>query len=419
MRRILIPLLVGSALLGQTATIIMRNPEKDPESVVQLAKSLRREPRAAWLLLEGTQGEWLGSFRALLNADEELLTVGLPVRTLGAKSPLATELRAQQGWSPAATWVLVGPGGRVLESGQALPSAQQLGEGLAAHGVRGEIRDLEAFVAAHPDHLQAAERLLGQYISLADRRTSRLLKPTPEPAPEDEAPPELQRPLTDEEDARIWGRAATLMNRLLQSGDWRLGLLRGWTARVYRTGRFSPLMQTASRRGLPLVEEALRQAPGHFQIWTLWNQLAENAGGRPLRPLLESLVAVPGEPEAIPEAVFAGYVRSARSRGDWTGIIEVLGPQWDRRKEDQVQVITVGEAAAGRDALKSTWDATLKPLVEAHLRLGATLDADRIVREAAAWMPSNGLPGWSSALAQRCGQPGLAAQWSSLPGARK
>lgn len=419
MRRVLIPLLIGSALLAQNATIIMRSPEKDPESVVQLAKSLKREPRAAWLLLEGPQGDWLGGFRALLNGDEDLLTVGLPVRTFGAKSPLAAELRVQQGWNSTATWALVGPGGRVLESGQALPSAQRLWEALAAHGIRGELRDLEAFVAVHPEHLQATERLLGKYLALADRRTSALLKPAPESTPEDEPPPELQRPLTDEEDARIWGRAATLMNRLLQSGDWRLGQLWGWTARVYHTGRFSPLMQAASRRGLPLVEDALRQTPGHFQVWTLWNQLAENAGGRPLRPLLESLIPVPGEAEAIPEAVFAGYVRGARSRGDWTGIIEVLGPQWDRRKEDQVQVITVGEGAAGRDALKSTWEATLKPLVEAHLRLGATYDADRIVREAQAWMPSNGLSGWAAALAQRCGQPGLATQWAALAPVRK
>jgi hypothetical protein len=76
--------------------------------------------------------------------------------------------------------------------------------------------------------------------------------------------------------------------------------------------------------------------------------------------------------------------------------------------------LAIDEDGLKVDALKGQWDGFLKPLVEAHLRIGSTQEADRIVREVMAWMPSKGLPGWSSALAVSCGQPALASQWAAL-----
>lgn len=414
MRRILPALMLCGALLGQTATVIMKAPEKEPESLAQLARKLKRDQGAGWVLLEGPQGAWLAEFRDQLRTDEDLQAVGLPVRTLGAASPLAAELRARQGWGPEAAWALVGPEARVLESGRSLPSPRQLADQLDRHGIHGEIRDLEAFLALHPGHIQAAEKLLGRYLGLADRRTSALLKPAGGSGADPERPPELPRPLTEAEDARIWGKAAAMMERMILSGDWRLGPMFGWGARRYATGRFSQLMQAASRRCLPVVEEALRQHPGHFQPWLIWVQLAENVGGRPLRPLLDSLVPAPWEADAIPEQVFAAYVRDAKARGDWNGIVEVMGPRWDRRREESLQVVSIGEGGKVQDPLKPTWDALLHPLVEAQLRGGNAQEADRIIREAMAWMPSKELPGLASRLALRCGQPSLAAQWASL-----
>jgi hypothetical protein len=184
----------------------------------------------------------------------------------------------------------------------------------------------------------------------------------------------------------------------------------------YPTGQHSPLMRDASRRCLPLVESALREHPGHHQAWTLWTQLAENAGGRPLRPLLESITPLPGDVDFVPDSVLAGYIRQARSRGDWADLLDLLGPRWEKKKEETYQVISVGEDGkrVEADTLKGTWDSLLEPLVEAHLRQGGAFEADRIVRESMAWMPSKGLPTWASALALRCGQPSWAAQWAAL-----
>lgn len=413
MRRIASALFLCAALSGQTATVIMPAPGKEPDTLAQLARRLKREPHATWLLLEGPGGTWLPEFSRMLQNDDDLMPMGLRTRTLGPSAPLAAELRQMQGWGPEAAWALIGDEGQVLESGRGPKPALQLAELLASHGIRGEIRELEAFVSRTPDHLQATEKLLERYLNLADRRTLARLKPRPEGSGEDAPPAELERPLTEAEDAQIWGRAADLMERLILGGDWRLGTIYRWGGRRYTTGRFSPLMVRASRRCIPRVEEALRQHPGLFPAWTVWVQLSDNLGGRPLRPLLDSIQLAPGEQDAAPESVFDAYVRDARARGDWNGIIEVLGPRWGARKDLQVKVFSVGEGK-GEDPLKPTWEGLIKPLVEAHIRLGNAQEADRMIREAMAWMPSRALPGWASGLAQRCGQPYLAAQWAGL-----
>ncbi len=415
MRRLLALLLFGGVLFGQNATIIMRGPEKEPESLGQLAQKLRRERKASWIVLEGTASEWVSAFRETLRTDDELAVIGLPVKSLGPKNALAAEFRNLHGWGPEARWILMGADGGELESGNRALDARRLADLLASHGILGEIRELEAFVAKHPEHIQAMESLLSLHLRLASQRTESLPGFTP---PKDlEEPSQKAEPfpdLSESEDQRLWGKAAGLMERFIQSGDWRLGPLWTWAGNRYRTGRFSPLMRATSRRCLPVVEDALRQHPGHSSIWSLWSQLAENAGGRSLRPLLDSITPLPGAKDFVPEHVFVAYVRSARASGDWPGLVEVLGPRWDQKREEPVQVFAIGEEGQKADPLKASWDNVLQPLVEAHLRMGATLDADRIVREVMAWMPSKGLPTWASALAQRCGQPSLASQWAAL-----
>lgn len=413
MRRFLVALLFSGALLGQ-GTIIMSKPAKAPETIAQLAKELKRGQGAAWLLLDAPKAEWVGGFRSLLNQDEDLMVLGLPVESFGPKTALAAELRAQQGWGPEAVWALLGPGAKVLGSGKTLPTARQLLDLAEGSGIRGELKDLESFVARHPDHLQALRQLVEKHLSLATRRTFRLVKLVPKKDAEgNPLPGDPEKPLTEAEDERVWGRAVALLTRFVQSGDWRL-TSGGLSVSLLEVGQASPLLRAAALKCLPSVEEALRQDPGHYTNWALWQTLAEAAGGRPLRPLLDALVLLPGDRGGIPEWVINSYARNARAREDWTGILDVLGPRWDQKKEQEVEIIVLGEEGARQDSLKHTWDALLKPIVEADLRLGRTLEADQVVREAMAWMPSKGLPGWASALAQACGQPSLAAQWATL-----
>ncbi len=413
MRRFLVALLFSGALLGQ-GTIIMSKPPKAPETIAQLAKKLKRGQGAAWLLLDAPKAEWIAGFRGLLNQDEDLMVLGLPVESHGPKTPLAAELRAQQGWGPEPVWALLGPGARVLGSGKTLPTARQLLDLAEGNGIRGELKELETFVVSHPDHLQALRQLLEKHLSLATRRTFRLVKTIPKKDAEgNPLPADFEKPLTEAEDERVWGRAVALLTRYVQSGDWRLTGA-GLFVAFQEVGQASPLLRGSAQKCLPTVEEALRQDPSHFTNWMLWQTLAEAAGGRPLRPLLDSLVLLPGDRGGIPESVFTAYARNARAREDWTGILDVLGPRWDLKKDQELEIIILGEDGGRQDSLKNTWDALLKPIVEADLRLGRTLEADQVVREAMAWMPSKGLPGWAASLAQACGQPSLAASWATL-----
>lgn len=426
MRPFLLMAVLCGVLAGQSATISFRRPDKEPETLAQLVRKLKRDRTASWVLLGGSRSdvhaEWLPGFQKALRTDDELSAVGLPVLSLGSKAPLASELRARQGWGPEARWALVAADGTTLESEAGPAHPKRLADLLAGHGIQGEMRELEAFLAKHPGHLQAQETLLALYLRTAIARTgahtAARTGPASKPAPAKEGESGAQKPepelLSEGEDQAIWGKAARLLERVIQSGDWRLGPMWAWTAIRYPNGHHSPLMAEASRRALPAVEEALRQHPGHHQVWMLWAQLAENAGGRSLRNLMDSITPAPGDPEFVPESVLVGYIQDARSRSDWAGLVDLLGPRWERKKEEGYTVVALDEEGQKVDALKGRWESFLKPLVEAHLRLGSTLEADRIVREVMAWMPSKGLPGWASALATSCGQPALASQWATM-----
>lgn len=415
MRPFLLMAVLCGVLAGQSATIAFRKPEKEPETLAQLARKLKRDRTASWVLLEGTRSEWVSGFWKALDSDDELSTVGLPTMNLGSKSPLASELRIQQGWGPEARWVLVAPDGKSLESEAGPANPRRLADLLAGHGIQGRIRELEVFLAKHPGHLQAQETLLGLYLRKAIVRTGQMIStPPPKEAEGGAKKADPAEPLSEAEDQAMWGKAARLLERVIQSGDWRLGPMWTWATMRYPTGRRSPLMQEASRRALPIVEEALRQHPGHYQAWSVWAQLAENAEGRSLRNLMDSITPVPGETEFVPESVLTGYIQDARGRGDWASVVDLLGPRWELKKEDGYRVIAIDEEGLKVDALKGQWESLLKPLVESHLRLGNTQDADRIVREVMVWMPSKGLPGWASALATSCGQTALASQWATM-----
>ena len=117
-------------------------------------------------------------------------------------------------------------------------------------------------------------------------------------------------------------------------------------------------------------------------------------------------------------------MKDARKRRDWQGLKDLLLPQVERAQ--------LAEAASGPMSFRveingklqedtetgDTWRGTLEPLVEALLHLGEMGLADGLVRDAWTRHPWSGLPGRAAALATRCGQPNIAAQWATLAAGR-
>lgn len=429
MRHILLVLLAaGLAVLptrplGAQAAVLQarQDSESRPVTVLQWEAKVRKDGWPQWVLMPGSGGTWTGEMDALLASDPGLLEIGLGQWEIPTREPLGRELCAREHWGTETRWALVDAQGAVLDTGTTLPTADQLRQILDRRGVQGPIQVLTAYLARHPDRLDALETLLTRRVILARKLMKPFLQPVPKPKEEDPfqppQPPVLAKPLSESEDARIWGPVAQLMDRAVQ--DHVEGSLDGvWSFSLLTAGaEDSPTMQAAAGRWLPDLESQLRVQPDDYRTWGLWVRLQGIAGGRSLRQLLDQLepLPLPGakvDPGSYPLGV---YIAGARRRQRWRDIIDLVQPWWDQARETHYKVVMLDRDGRRMDGLKGDWDRLLAPLVEAYLRQGQPADADRVVREAMDWRPSSGLPSWASALARACGDEASAAQWARLP----
>jgi len=283
------------------------------------------------VVVDGPKGEWKPKVDALVAAPE-WIDLEVPVAYYGAKAVEVSVLPQQRHQAgPRPQWVIFGEGGRMVASGGTPPEAVALAQAALAGGLRSRPQLLRAFLRAHPDHLGALEDLLELLRDRATRRTALRFGGRPDPLrPADERfdlakwqkdrearaeaqeRQEAQREaqpveaFSPEEDQAIWGELADLLDRTFRSGDWdaiRNGTLVPGDAAVH-----SPLMQGVCRAAVPEVERALGRQPTSWSLWEIWLGLTATFGGRPIRPLLDSLVPPPTlspsawPPEAVREA---------------------------------------------------------------------------------------------------------------------
>ncbi|HJV89963.1 MAG TPA: hypothetical protein VJ623_06635 [Holophagaceae bacterium] len=422
-------LVLGLALLSLAAlpgraqtTVVMRGKPKEPSTWAEIKRALRERAEPAWLLVEDPAKPMAGALAELLKA-EPLVESAFKVYSSTLEGPLGRELRGAFGWD-GPRWALVNAKGQVLLVGTRLPPAPELWAQVRQAGVQTRLEVLEAFVARNPDHLEGRVELLGERFSVAHRRMAPFLKPQPKPVEDEKAPsPELIRPFGDEEDGRIWGRLAAELERHLLSGDFLK--TEGWPflGKPQEVAAFSPAMKAAALKGLPVVEDALRQSPTHWILWSWWEKLATITGGRPLSPLLASFTLLPGQRLTAlpPEYILKGYLQRARAAGAWKAIRELLAPRWEAEQLEPMEVLALDIAGkAKEDGLGFSWDNYLGALLEARLRLGETQDADRMLAEILQWQPGSvSLPRRAAAVATACGYPDLAARWGALKVAPK
>lgn len=416
-------LFLAAPLAAQTAVSIrsFAPEERVPGTIQAWEAKVRKEGWPQWVLLPGNTADWTGEMDKVLGSDPALLEYHLGQWSIPTVEPLGKELCAREHWGPETRWALVDKEGAVLDTGTALPSAHDLSDLLERRGIQGPIQVLTAFLGSHPDRVDALNALLSRRVALARA----LMKPFLEPVkpqkddggpPRSPEPPGLAKPLPDDEDARIWGPVARLValglrNRCLNdmSGAWSFQL-------GYAGAAHSPTMQAIASRCLPDLESELQVKPDDYNVWGLWVRMQEVAGGRPIRPLLDSITPLPMPgTRVMPDDYSLGtYISGAARRQRWNDIVDLAQPWWDSRKETHWKVVMLDQDGKTMDSLKSDWDRLIAPLVEAYLRLGQGYDADRVVREAMAWRPSAGLPQWASALGRRCGDEQSASQWARM-----
>ncbi len=410
-------------------------------------RSLRELKGTQLLVLDGPKGEWKAKVDAL-PADLDWVELDVSCRYYGSK---ATEIHTllQQRFSLGAVpqWVLVGTGGQLVASGGTAPEPKSLAGVVAQSGLRSELQILRDFTRRNPEHLGGREALCFKLKAKAAQKTkvrfqdkldpiqpaderfdvAKFLKERDEKEEAKAREAAEDKPialLKSEEDQSIWGELADAVSRSFRLGDWLE--MEPWALVPDETAVHSPLMQDLSRGAVLEVERALGRNPASWRLWTLWLGLTRTFGGKPIRPLLDSLTPLPNQPPGSwpPSAVREAYVKDARARKDWEGIRDLLLPQVEASRlwEATQGTFTFQWKLDGRvledPETGDAWRSTMEPLTEALLRLGDTDRADDLVRYQFGRHPWSGLPARASALAIRCNQPSLAAQWAALGAGR-
>lgn len=431
-------------LAGFWALTFAQAPAFGPTAQI-LDRQLRELKIGLLVVVDGPKAEWRSKLNAL-GSDPEWVDLDLGIYYYGSKAAEVEALLRQAYLAgPRPQWVLFREGGRVVASGGTIPEPKAMRKLLEENQVPSMIQIMRDFCRRHPEHLEARNTLCTWLQDRASNQTllrmggkagtnfyaadepydplkeqqERESKAEAQAKAELEEKPPVQ--LEAEADQAIWGEVAEVYAKSFQRGDWlELG---PWGLNLPEAAIHSPLMQTMSRAAVPEVERALARYPTSWSVWRTWLGLTRTFGGKSIRPLLDSLVPMPANYAGAwpPPTVREAYVKDARKRRDWTAIRDLLLPEIEMarlREATQDQKSEWVQRTDGKvredPETGDHWRDTLEPLTEALLRLGDLGLADDLVRDRYAKHPWSGLPGRASALAQRCGQPGLAARWGAL-----
>lgn len=224
-------------------------------------------------------------------------------------------LRRSRGWDATPRWVLL-RGEEVAASGTELPDAGALGA-----LVRGErlplLERLNAFVAAHPDHLEARE-------ALVEALRGRM--------------PHLRM------EVQLLDQARRTLTPFHPGEGIPLTGVDDWTP-------LPELWTSAARRTLPLVEEGLRRWPEALDRWQAWLDWASLHPAKPDPGALLDTLALwrtraNGGSGPVPDAVAVAVARHLKAAGRWEALAGWCRRLWDGGLWAQAE--TALGAAAGR-----------------------------------------------------------------------
>ncbi len=427
---------------------------------LSLSQVLRFHPEGMILSLPSAQGQSLAQAIEEALDKEPALTLQLTSQELEPGLKVGREFQRLQGWSPEKPhWALVGPDKHIYAEGTTAPTATSLREAYRQSSLSTRADILREFLKTNRDHTDGWARLILEIRSLAEHRTEGILGPKPSPETEDPLPPKdppkgehsvapageaaviaaaPQAPLTEVDDARIWSEYATLYERFIKEGDW-LDSAPGeagpipLASELSSLGDRSPTLRALALQLLPKVEEQLRNRPTDEHRWQVWMSLRSAAGAGHPSKVLEGLKPLPGVRRWPPAAALNAFVEDARHSGDWREVEPLLQAAYDQNmellramesaaREDANQGWTQAHGSGG-EGLKvqmgnyfgfGGWNSDVSDLLEAKMRLGKNVEADRVFQELYARVPKLTTAKSAAALAMTCGVPELADKWGRM-----
>ncbi len=421
-------LLLPAALSAQTA--VLR---------VLMSRDALDIPTPATLLVFDTKGDHsLSQGFATLLSQPELKALQVPMQghPVGSAEWKAWSLRLHLEAKPL--WLLVAKGDTVLAKGSLLPTVVAYTQELANAGFRDRVKELRAYLKAHPESLEAQERLIGLLRQRGEVTAQRFMGldvagPLARLEQGDlagylraaDALPQADlseaAALTPAQDLEAWSAFAQELDQAFRSGAWReLDLAFAREGRPLDSA--SPTLQNLYRRARPEVEAALRLEPGSEALWDLWVWLSQGRGEAGLRHLLGSLKPSPfaSKGQWPPDRALRMLFATARTPEDWRVLREHFQDRWDGaphmlRDRPPEGPASWGMGTTTNDALlEREWASTLEPLLESTLRCGDAARADGLVKDVLAASHWSALPAKAATVANRCGQGTLATRWSAL-----
>ncbi|MBL0210575.1 MAG: hypothetical protein IPQ13_06625 [Holophagaceae bacterium] len=301
-------------LMSAGAVLVAQAPATAPPMVRLLEMGLQELKIGTLIVLDDPKGEWKPKVDAMVS-DPAWIDLELSIRYYGQKAPeVGAWLMAKHGVGPGPCWALFAEKGRLVASGTTVPKTEAIATAAQEAGIKTSCGLLREFLRTNPDHLEAQQVLLRLLTTKASTKMKvklgEKLKPVrpadekqdfekyrreyeaeQEAKEEAKAKAAAEKPPQDlqaEEDQAIWGEVADRLAVLFRSGDWALADTWGNFVPSEIAAR-SPRIRDVSLRALPEVEAALARRPNEWSLWSIWLALSKMVGGRPIRPLLDSL----------------------------------------------------------------------------------------------------------------------------------
>ena len=330
-------------------------PRTDSAMVQLLERRLEASKTGLLLVADGPKGQWKSKINAL-SSDPVWMDLDLDISYYGNKAAdLDGLLREKYHAGPRPCWVLLAAGGRLIASGTTLPEPAAIGKAATMGKLKTKTQMLREFLRSNPDHVEAEWGLYNLLEQKAVNKTKVKLGeeldafwPTDErrdysklrvewdaKADTKEQEEQLGKPvreLSEVDDSAIWGEVAERLGKLFQSRGW--GRVEDGTISIPEEVKHSPRMKNICRSALPGLEAALRRRPEAWSLWHAWLGISKILGGRPLKPLLDSLTPLPTTPpeQWPPWAVRDEYVKDCKQRKDWQAIKDLLLPPWENEQ---------------------------------------------------------------------------------------